>query len=210
MSGGRHPEGAAERSAEGSAADDRLAETVVDTRVVYEGRYLIVRVDTIEDPEGGRHRREFVDHPGAIAVLALDGDDLLLVRQFRHAAGRPLLELPAGTLERIRDGETEPPDEAAPRELEEETGYRAGRWRKLGNIWMSPGSLSEELHLYLAQDLERIEGYGGPAADERLDLVRLPWRDLLDAADRGEVHDAKTLAGVFWLARLGDRGELDG
>jgi len=125
------------------------------------------------------------------------------VRQYRVAAGQLLLEIPAGTLDIAKDGSTEDPELASRRELEEETGYRARSWRKLGRFYTAPGFTSELMHLYLAEDLvpadkDRL----GPDEDERLTLERLPWRDALAAAERGEYLDAKTLVGLFWLGRL--------
>jgi ADP-ribose pyrophosphatase len=181
---------------------DRLHETLVESRVVHQGHYVTFRVDTVVDPDGGRHVRDIVDHPGAVAVVALDGDDLLLVRQFRLAAGRILLEIPAGTLDRRPDGSIEDPEVAAPRELAEETGVRAATWRRLGLFWTAPGFASEAMTLYLATDLSPIDGYAGPEADERLDVVRMPWLEVVSAAERGDFADAKTVAGIFWVARL--------
>ena len=125
------------------------------------------------------------------------------MRQYRVAAGQLLLEIPAGTLDIAKDGSTEDPELASRRELEEETGYRARSWRKLGRFYTAPGFTSELMHLYLAEDLvpadkDRL----GPDEDERLTLERLPWRDALAAAERGEYLDAKTLVGLFWLGRL--------
>ena len=155
--------------------DRRLLETTVGRRVVYEGRYLTFSVDAIVDSDGQRHEREIVTHPGAVAVLALDGDDLLLVRQYRTAAGAVVLEIPAGTLEREQGG-SESPELAAPRELAEETGLEAARWRRLGSFWTAPGFATEELHLYLAQALRPVDGYAGPPPGERIDVLRMPWR----------------------------------
>src|SRR3990170_410278 len=135
-------------------------------------------------------------------------EDRRLVRQFRSPAGRALLEIPAGTLDRRPDGSIEPPDEAAPRELAEETGHRAARWRRLGTFWTAPGFASEAMTLYLATELTAIDGYDGPEPDERLDLVRLPWREALALAETGRIEDAKSLVGIFWLARLAERGNL--
>jgi ADP-ribose pyrophosphatase len=185
-----------------SMSDERLHETVVESRVVHRGHYVTFRVDTVVDPDGGRHVRDIVDHPGAVAMVALDGDDLLLVRQFRLAAGRTLLEIPAGTLDRHADGTIEDPEVAAPRELGEETGYRAATWQRLGTFWTAPGFASEAMTLYLATDLSPIDGYAGPDEDERLDLVRMPWNEAVAAAERGDFADAKTVAGVLWVARL--------
>ena len=170
---------------------------------------MTFRIDTIEDAGGKRHPREIVEHPGAVCVIPVVGDEVLLVRQWRTPVERAILELPAGTLDRLEDGTIEDPDRAAPRELEEETGHRAGSWRKLGRFWTAPGFTEEEMHLYIATDLEPLSDYRGPDEDEYLDLVRVPWRAAVDMADRGEIEDAKTLVGLFWLARLADAGELD-
>jgi 8-oxo-dGTP pyrophosphatase MutT (NUDIX family) len=188
--------------------DDELLETTVERRVIHAGRYLTFRVDTIEDAAGGHHTRDWVEHPGAVAMLPIEGGDVLMVRQYRTPAARVLLEIPAGTLDRDPDGVIEDPDLAAPRELGEETGYRAGRWRLLGRFFPAPGFASEFMHLYLATDLSPIDGYAGPEPDERIDLVRVPVRDAIDMADRGEIEDAKTLLALFWLDRLLARGEL--
>jgi ADP-ribose pyrophosphatase len=182
--------------------DAALLETRVDRRVIHTGRYLTFHIDTIQDAHGRRHTRESVDHPGAVAILALDGQDLLMVRQYRTPVGRVLLEIPAGTLDRALDGTIEDPMSAAPRELGEETGYAAATWRKLGAFFTAPGFASEEMHLYLATDLTPIPGYAGPEEDERLELRRVPWRDAVALADAGDIADAKTALGVFWLARV--------
>ena len=182
--------------------DDRLHETVIESRILHRGHYVIFREDTVVDPDGGRHLRDIVDHPGAVAVVAFDGDDLLLVRQYRLAAGRILLEIPAGTLDRLSDGTIEDPEVAAPRELGEETGFRAATWRRLGTFWTAPGFASEAMTLYLATDLSPIDGYAGPETDERLDLVRMPWAEAVAAVERGDFADGKTIAGILWVARL--------
>jgi ADP-ribose pyrophosphatase len=119
-----------------------------------------------------------------------------------------ILEIPAGTLDRLPDGSIEDPTLAAPRELGEETGHRAGTWRLLGRFWTAPGFTEERMHLYLATDLEPLAEYRGPDIDEYLDLVRLPWREAVAMAEAGEIEDAKTLLGLLWLARLADAGEL--
>ncbi|MBA3850828.1 MAG: NUDIX hydrolase [Chloroflexi bacterium] len=188
--------------------DERLIERTVERRVVLDGEYLTFRVDTVEDADGRRHRRELVVHPGAVAIVALVDGDVLLVRQFRAPVGRVCLELPAGTLDRAADGSIEDPQLAAPRELGEETGYAAREWRQLGRFFTAPGFATEEMHLYLATGLTPVEGYAGPAEDERLDLVRIPWRHAVEMAEEGLIDDAKSLVGLFWLARLAARGEL--
>ncbi len=136
--------------------------------------------------------------------MAVDpAGDVLLVRQYRSPAAQVLLEIPAGTLDPAPDGGTEDPDLAARRELEEETGYRAGSWRLLGRFFTAPGFTTERMHLYLAEDLTPADADRlGPDEDERLHLVRMPWRDAVAAAERGEIGDAKSIVGLFWLARL--------
>jgi len=188
--------------------DDELLETTVERRVIHAGRYVTFHVDTIADARGAHHTRDWVEHPGAVAMLAIEGGDVLLVRQFRTPAARVLLEIPAGTLDRDAAGAIEDPDVAAPRELGEETGYRAASWRKLGSFFPAPGFASEFMHLYLATDLSPIEGYAGPEPDERIDLVRIPVRDAIAMADRGEIDDGKTLIGLFWLDRLMAQGDI--
>ncbi len=190
--------------------DDPLEEHVVERRLIHRGRYLEFRVDTIERADGSRGTRDVVGHPGAIAVLALDDDGrLLLVRQWRIPAERAMLEIPAGTLD-VHDGVTEDPDVAARRELEEETGSRAGSWRKLAEFWTAPGFASELMHLYLATGLTSATGDDRltPDEDERLELSRVTVDEALALVDRGEISDAKTILGVLWLDRLRRAGEL--
>lgn len=189
---------------DGHPADDRLRETVIGTRTVHRGYYLDVRVDEVLTPAGRRTTRDIVDHPGAVAIVALDdAERVLMVRQFRLAAGRTLLEIPAGTLDRAADGSLEDPDLAARRELEEETGVRAGRWEHLGAFWTAPGFATELMHLYLARGLvpadeERL----GPDTDEHLELEHIPWREAIAMVERGEIADAKSLVGILRLARI--------
>ena len=174
--------------------------------MLHKGRYLTFRIDTVERPDGSLAMREIAGHPGAVAILAIDHEDrVLLVRQWRVAAGRALLEIPAGTLDVADDGSIEDPDLAAPRELEEETGMRAGSWRLVARFFTAPGFTSELMHLYLATDLRLADGHRlGPDEDEQLLLERLPWREAVAAADRGVIVDAKSLVALLWLAR--DRG----
>jgi ADP-ribose pyrophosphatase len=133
-----------------------------------------------------------------------------LVRQWRLPADRALLEIPAGGLD-VHDGVTEDPDVAAPRELEEETGLRAGSWRRLGTFYSAPGFTDELMHLYLATDLAPASADGrlGPDEDEVLILEWLPWEQAVAAAEDGTIVDAKSIVGLFWLARLQARGEIE-
>jgi ADP-ribose pyrophosphatase len=137
------------------------------SRTVYDGKLFDVTVE-----RWGDHEREIVEHPGAVAIVAVDTEGMVaLVRQPREAARKQLLELPAGTLE-----EGEAPLESARRELEEETGLTGGSWRELAAFYTTPGFCRERMHLFAAEGVER--GEAKPEADEQLELVR--WRvDLL-------------------------------
>jgi ADP-ribose pyrophosphatase len=191
-------------------AGDPLEERVVDSRLVHQGRYLGVRIDTIERADGSTGTRDVVSHPGAVAILALDDDRrVLLVRQWRIPAARAMLEIPAGTLD-VHDGVTEDPDGAARRELEEETGSRASSWRRLASFWTAPGFATELMHLYLATGLESVHGDDrlAPDEDERLELSRVTIDEALGMVERGEIADAKSMLGVLWLDRLRAAGEL--
>jgi ADP-ribose pyrophosphatase len=191
--------------------DEDLRETIVASRTIYRGRLGDFRIATVEFADGRRSEREILGHPGAVVVVALDPQDrVLLVRQWRTAAGRALLELPAGTLDTAdRDaGTVEDPDVAARRELEEETGFRAATWRKLAEFWTVPGFATELMRLYLATDLAPAhEDRLGPDEDERLELVPLPWREAVELAVTGGIVDAKSIVGLFWLERLKAAGE---
>jgi ADP-ribose pyrophosphatase len=195
-------------SVPGPEGSDALDERLIESRVLHKGRYLEFRLDTVERTDGSRAERDVVWHPGAVAILAIDeADRVLLVRQFRLPAGRVLLEVPAGTLDvDPATGAVEDPDVAARRELEEETGYRAASWRRLTSFFTAPGFASELMHLYLATDLAPAdEDRIGPDEDERLELVRRPIADAVAAAERGEIADAKSLVALLWMDRLGNR-----
>lgn len=188
--------------------DEHLIETTVERRVLHRGRFITFCLDTIEDAAGRRHQREVVEHPGAVCVIPILGDEVLMVRQFRTPIGRVLLELPAGTLDRLPGGGIEDPGVAAPRELAEETGYRAAEWQRLGSFWSAPGFTEELMHLYLATGLTPIEGYQGPDVDEHLEVRRLPWREAVAMAGAGQIEDAKSLVGLLHLGRLAATGAL--
>jgi ADP-ribose pyrophosphatase len=188
--------------------DEHLIETTLERKVLHRGRFITYRVDTIEDARGVRHSREVVEHPGAVCVVAILGEDVLMVRQYRTPVAQVMLELPAGTLDRMPDGSIEDPTRAAPRELGEETGYDAETWRSLGRFWTAPGFTDELMHLYLATDLKPMRDYRGPDEDEYLDVVQMPWREAVDLAEGGHIRDAKTIVGLLRLARLADAGEI--
>jgi len=199
-------------SSPATSGADPLEEHVIDTQLIHRGRYVQFRVDTIERSDGSRSTRDVVDHPGAVASVAVDGDSrLLLVRQWRVPADEALIEIPAGTLD-VHHGVTEDPLEAARRELEEETGHRAAHWRKLAEFWTAPGFATELMHLYLATGLEGVTGDErlAPDEDEHLELLRVPLDEAVAMVVRNEIRDAKSILGILWLERERQAGEIGG
>ena len=164
-----------------------------ESRIVYDGKLFDVSVE-----RWGEHEREIVEHPGAVAIVAVDREDrVMLVRQLREPARKELLELPAGTLE-----EGEEPLATAKRELQEETGSTGGAWRQLAAFYTTPGFCRERMHLFVAEGVE-----AGPArqdADESIELVRVPASGLRERVR--QLEDAKTIAGL--LLYLDERGGL--
>jgi ADP-ribose pyrophosphatase len=183
-------------------ADVELEERVLDRRPLHTGHYMVFETDRIVRGDGSESVRDIVVHPGAVVVAPLDSDGrLLFVTQFRVPSGGAMLELPAGTLD-THEGTIEDPLVAAHRELEEETGYRAGTMERIGGFWSAPGFSTEYLTLYLATDLRPAgEGRLNPDEDENLRLSRLPWRDAVAAVEGGVIEDAKSVAGILLLAR---------
>lgn len=174
-----------------------MTEKTLASREVYRGRIIRVREDTVLLPNGKEGRREVVEHPGGVGILALEADGtVLLVRQYRYAFGRTLLEIPAGKRE-----PGEEPFVTARRELREETGAIAESWTPLGSLIASPGCYDEVLYLYLAQDLHY--GATDPDEDEFLAVERMPLDQLARLCLEGEVTDAKTVCAVLKAKLLG-------
>lgn len=167
-----------------------MTEKTLASREVYRGRIIRVREDTVLLPNGKEGRREVVEHPGGVGILALDGDDVLLVRQYRYAFSRVLTEIPAGKRE-----PGEEPSVTARRELKEEIGAEAEKWTELGALIASPGCYGETLYLYLAQEL--TFGATHPDEDEFLDMLRMPFDEAVERCMRGELTDAKTVAALL-------------
>jgi ADP-ribose pyrophosphatase len=157
-----------------------------------------VRVDEVERADGRHATREIVEHPGAVAILAWDGARVAMVRQWRHAAGDVLLEIPAGTME-----ENEEPLATARRELAEEMGITADSWTPGPSFYTAPGFCTERLTLFLATELHEVETRAPD--DEQIEREWLSLSQALTGIDDGRVADAKSIAGILWLAaRLPD------
>lgn len=166
-------------------------EPTISSQRIYEGRVLNLRVDTVRLPSGRTTEREIVEHGGCVAIVALDDEDnVLLVRQFRKAVDRDLLEIPAGGIEPRED-----PAACVQRELGEETGYMAGRIERVGGFYSSPGFCTEYMHLYLAHDL--TPSPLAPEEDESIEVVKVPFAEAIQMIGRGEICDAKSIAGLL-------------
>ena len=176
-----------------------MTEKRLARQTVYEGKILHIHRDTVLLPNGSEAIREVAEHPGGVAIVAIDESDCVLtVKQYRYVFSQVMEEIPAGKLER---GEN--PDDAALRELREETGAVPERFTKLGSLIVSPGCYGEVLHLYLAEGLRF--GETEPDEDEFLDLVRTSFDDMVERVLRGEVEDAKTVCGILKVHALRQR-----
>ena len=168
----------------------------ISQEIVFSGRIVEARVDTLLMPDGRQITREVIHHPGAVAIIPIDSDDnVLLVRQFRYPVGHDLLEIPAGVIE---DGES--PDHTAQRELREETGYASRNLRPLGGIYSSPGFCDEMLYMYLARNL--VESRLPGDEDEDITLERVPMSGVDRLIRLGEIQDAKSVAGLLMVRYL--------
>ena len=166
--------------------------------IVHVGRRIRVDLDTATAPDGTVIKRDMIFHPGAVVILpVLDAANVVLLRNYRFVLGETLWELPAGTVE---------PDESledcARRELTEETGYSAARWRSLGFLYASPGVLDEKLHLFVAEEL--TAGDMRPEADEQLEPKVIPFAEAIRMCLSGEIRDAKTITSLLLWEKLRD------
>jgi ADP-ribose pyrophosphatase len=175
---------------------------LVSSETVYDGRVISLHLDTVAMPGGGDSEREVVRHPGAVAVVALDDDDtVVLVRQYRHAVGAYLWELPAG----LRDADGEPPLDTARRELAEEALLAADRWSLLTTTYSTPGFCDEAVLVYLAEDLrevERPEGFLVEHEEADMTLERVPLADAVQRIFDGDIRNALAVTGLFAAAQV--------
>jgi len=168
-----------------------LEEKTLSSRLVYEGRAVKLRVDTVQMPSGRKTTREIVEHSDCVAIVAVDADgNVLLVNQFRKPVEKELLEIPAGGID---PGET--PETTVCRELREETGYLPRRVEKLGGFYSAPGYCSEYLYLYLATDLIPSQLYAEDT--ENIRLVRMPITQIPGLITSGSICDSKSIAGLL-------------
>ncbi|WP_144460304.1 NUDIX domain-containing protein [Siminovitchia fortis] len=173
----------------------KFEEKTVSTETIFEGKIISVQVDEVELPNGKLSKREIVRHPGAVALIALtDENKIVMVEQYRKPLERSLLEIPAGKLE-----PGEKPAATAERELEEETGYRAGKMEYISSFYTSPGFADEIIHLYLATGLEKVENPADGDEDEFVELFELTLEEALECMRNERIYDAKTLFAVQYL-----------
>ncbi len=168
-------------------------EKTLQSKMIYDGRKLRLYKDEVELPDGRHTFREVVSHPGAVAVVPVTEEgDVFLVKQFRYAIRSELYEIPAGTIEK---GEN--PEQCAVRELREEAGLNAGKMEKLGQFYTSPGVMDELMHIYRATELT-APGY---EPEEGIEVVKMKLGQAIDKIKTGEIADAKTICGIFWVVR---------
>ncbi|MCU1320001.1 MAG: hydrolase [Edaphobacter sp.] len=169
---------------------------LISSKLSYKGKVFSVFTDKVLEPGGAINTRDVIRHNGSVVILAVDESknpkdpDIIFERQYRHAAGQFLLELPAG---RVEPGEA--PLAAAKREMIEETGYRAKRWTLLTKYFASPGFLGEWMQIYLARDIR--DGVSQPEADEQIEVFRIPLSEALALVAANKIHDGKTLIGLL-------------
>jgi len=164
---------------------------ILSSRIAYKGKHIVVREDQIIEPAGHKAAREIVVHPGAVCVVARpSAEEVILIRQYRHAAGRELIELPAGTL---HDGED--PRECAIRELEEETGYLAAQMTERARFFTTPGFTTELMYLYEATGLTKTQI--NPDEDEVIEVDIVSRTEALKMINDGRIQDAKSILGIL-------------
>jgi len=164
---------------------------LIHSETLLKGRAFLIRRDHLKTPDGRETKFDIIEHGGSVIIVPVDKDgNLIFVRQYRHAAGMDLLELPAGTLE-----EGEDPAVCAAREIREETGFAADNLKKIGDFYLAPGYSTEFMHVYLAREL-RLDPLEADA-DEFLSVEKLPFAEAIQMAERGEMPDAKSLAALF-------------
>jgi ADP-ribose pyrophosphatase len=165
-------------------------EKTIKSTLLHKGRHFNFKIDEVELPHGRITTRDIVEHPGAVAIIPIIGNDLLLVRQYRYAANETLLEIPAGTMEI-----NEEPLTCAIRELQEETGYAANKWDSLFSCYMAPGYSNEIIYFFVASDLIKVGK--NLDEDEDISVESYSFAEVLKMIYSNEIRDAKTISGVL-------------
>lgn len=169
---------------------DKLKETKISGQEIFRGKIINLRVDTVRLPNGKEATREVVEHPGAVAIAALnEKNEIILIHQYRAPVDEVIIEIPAGKLERGED-----PFLCAQRELEEETGWLAGKWEHIFTFYTTPGFSDEVMYLYLAKDLQVSQQ--SLDEDEFVEIITVPVEAALEMAKTGQIKDAKTIMGI--------------
>jgi ADP-ribose pyrophosphatase len=172
-----------------------MHEKILSTQRLFSGRVVTLDLNEVELPDGQHQKREIICHPGAVAVVAIDNQNhILLVRQYRSASAQVMSEIPAGIL-----NVGEEPRLAAIRELQEETGYKPGKIESLGGFYTAPGYTTEYIHLFVATEL--VESSLPPDEDEFIELNHVALADAVAMVERGEIEDAKTIIALLMFAR---------
>lgn len=170
----------------------------LDEDLIYEGYVMTISKGRFRAPDGTVFERDVMRHPGAVAVLPLDGDEVVLLRQYRSALNAVLWEIPAG----LRDVEGEPPEQTAQRELIEEVGLRAGSLELLTSIHNAVGYSDEQIHIFLGTDLEAVERELTTSPEElEMEIVRMPISQAETMITSGEITDGKTVIGILAALR---------
>ncbi|EZP76031.1 nucleoside diphosphate pyrophosphatase [Parageobacillus genomosp. 1] len=174
---------------------DHLVEKTIRKEKIFSGKVVQLYVEDVQLPNGKTSKREVIKHPGAVAVIPITKDGkLVLVRQYRKALERVLVEIPAGKLEK-----GEEPFATAQRELEEETGYRARSLRHIVSFYTSPGFADELIHLYVAEGLEKLQDAASLDEDEFVDILEVTLEEALEMLEKQEIYDAKTAYALQYL-----------
>jgi ADP-ribose pyrophosphatase len=174
---------------------DHLVEKTIRKEKIFNGKVVQLYVEDVQLPNGKTSKREVIKHPGAVAIIPITKEGkLVLVRQYRKALERVLIEIPAGKLEK-----GEEPLATAQRELEEETGYRAQSMRHIVSFYTSPGFADELIHLYMAEGLEKLEDAASLDEDEFVDILEVTLEEALEMLEKREIYDAKTAYALQYL-----------
>ncbi|MFD2630754.1 NUDIX hydrolase [Oceanobacillus kapialis] len=177
----------------------KFEEKTIHSTPIYEGKVVDLRVDEVSLPNGKTTKRELIKHPGAVAVIAITKENkILFVEQYRKPLEKSLVEIPAG---KVEHGEA--PEVTAKRELEEETGYTTGELSFVTSFYTSPGFADELMHIYITDEVEKMEEPIGSDEDEFVDVLELTLDEAKELVEQERIHDAKTTYAILYLHALG-------